>query len=85
MKRINSSHLHIVECATHEIEPCVGGEDLILLVHVDDLLEREAERDHHRLRFVGHRSFQRVVLVQQEAEQFLLVYSRQAACSTTSR
>ena len=49
---------------TYEIEPCVGGEDLVLLVDVDDLLKGQAELDDDRIGFFGHRTLQRVVIVQ---------------------
>lgn len=79
--KMTSGHLHKeVGCErnerdTDEVEPGVGGEDLILLVDVDDLLQRQAEADHHRLGLVGDGPLQRVVLVQEEAEQFPLVGS----------
>ena len=59
--------------ATDKVEPGVGGEDLVLLVDVDDLLERQAEADDHLLRFVGHGPFQRVVVAEQVVQQTLLV------------
>ena len=52
----------------YQIKPDVGGENLILLVHVNDLLESQPEGEHHRLWLIRHRPLQ-LVIVETEVVQ----------------
>ena len=65
---------------SYQIKPDVGGEDLILLVHVNDLLESQPEGENHRLRLVGHRPLQLVVVSQQVLQQHSLVEATVGPC-----
>ena len=58
---------------SYQIKPNIGGENLILLVHVNDLLESQAEGEDHRLGLVSHRPLQLVVVSQEVLQQHSLV------------
>ena len=65
---------------SYQIKPDVGGEDLILLVHVNDLLESQPEGEDHGLGLVGHRPLQLVVVSQQVLQQHSLVEATVGPC-----
>ena len=58
---------------SYQIKPNIGGENLILLVHINDLLESQPEGEDHRLGLVRHRPLQLVVVSQEVLQQHSLV------------
>ncbi len=71
------------ECGTHVSAPDVGGEDLVLLVQVEDLDEREPVAHPHRLGRVVDRPPDQphlLVVLQQMLDEALLVRHGQSSC-----
>ena len=68
----------------YQIKPDVGGENLILLVHVNDLLESQPEGEHHRLWLIRHRPLQLVVVSQQVLQQHSLVEAAVGSCKVNT-
>ena len=66
----------------------MNGITAVYIYHVDDLLQDQAECDGERLRLVGDRSLQSVVVArvsQQIVQQSLLVSAAAAFCSSFIR
>ena len=73
---------------THVSTPAVGGEDLVLLVQVEDLDERQSVLDGDGLRRVVHRTANfahALVVVQQVLDQSLLIRQGYSVCKKQKR
>jgi len=65
-----------VRVVPHVRDPAVRGQDLVLLVHVDDLVDADVEHDVNGLAGVAHRPHALLVVGHQVLRQAVLVLAR---------